>query len=171
MKKSKDGESSGEKKWDRERGPKCFNCQKWGHIKARCPEAAETINYGGQDQENGDQTQWQMEGKVNGKPSKKLLLDSGATRTFVHPRMLTDKDMLGWKRLFKTASDNLVQLPMARARIEVEGKQYDLTVAVSDSIELDALLGNDIPDFPKLLMMAARNYDSALVVTRAQTRK
>ena len=54
---SKDGESSGEKKWDRERGPKCFNCLKWGHIKARCPEAAETINYGGQDQENGDRTQ------------------------------------------------------------------------------------------------------------------
>ena len=101
-----------------------------------------------------------------------LLLDSGAARTFVHPRMLSDSNMLGWKKLFKTASDSLVQMPMARARIEVGDKQYDLMVAVSDSIELDALLGNDIPDFPQLLIASAqKSCDGVFAVTRAQARK
>ena len=109
---------------------------------------------------------------MNGKQSSMLLLDSGADRTFVHPRMLSDSNMLGWKKLFKTASDSLVQMPMARARIEVGDKQYDLMVAVSDSIELDALLGNDIPDFPQLLIASAqKSCDGVFAVTRAQARK
>ena len=109
---------------------------------------------------------------MNGKQSSMLLLDSGAARTFVPPRMLSDSNMLGWKKLFKTASDSLVQIPMARARIEVGDKQYDLMVAVSDSIELDALLGNDIPDFPQLLIASAqKSCDGVFAVTRVQARK
>ena len=63
---------------------------------------------------------------------------------------------------------------MAKAHVEVAGKEYELNVAVSDSIEHDALLGNDIPDLSRLLIAAANKNctcEHALAVTRAQSRK
>ena len=160
-----------QKSWDPERGPKCYGCQQWGHIRAKCPEA-ESTGYGGQFPHDESQSQWLMDGAVNGNQSTALLLETGATRTFVHPRMLKDSDMLGWKKSFKTASDKFVSLPMAKAHVEVAGKEYDLNVAVSDSIEHDALLGNDLPDLSSLLIAAAsKNCEHALAVTRAQSRK
>ena len=63
--------------------------------------------------------------------------------------------MLGWKKSFQSASEMFVRLPMAKACVQIGGTEYALTVSVSDSIALDALLGNDLSDFPSLLVAAA----------------
>ena len=73
-----------QKSWDPERGPKCYGCQQWGHIRAKCPEA-ESTGYGGQFPHDESQSLWLMDGAVNGNQSQALLLDTGATRTFCAP--------------------------------------------------------------------------------------
>ena len=72
------------KKWDPERGPKCFGCQQWGHVKAQCPHM-DSNGFVGEMPESTQQSRWLVEGTVNGKPSKAPLLDSGSTKNCSAP--------------------------------------------------------------------------------------
>ena len=63
-------------------------------------------------------------------------------------------EYLGWKIPYKTASATKTWFPAAKVALQIDGKMMDLAVGVTQHIEVDMLLGQDIPHFRKLLKEA-----------------
>ena len=43
--------------------------------------------------------------------------------------------------------------PAARVRLEIRGKEYLLTVGVSNHLPVDVLVGQEVPDFGRMMMV------------------
>ena len=72
---------------DKDKGPLCFNCQKWGHLRAVCPDR-NVLAVSTDDQENISPTPTFMPklflvGSIFGKPVR-FLLDSGADHSLIN---------------------------------------------------------------------------------------
>ena len=76
-----------------------------------------------------------------------ILLDTGCTKTIVHPRCVAEKDFLGWTIPYSTASERKTYFPAASVMLEVEGKSTCIAVGVAKHITQDMLMGRDIPHF------------------------
>ena len=111
------------------------------------------------------------------------LLDTGCTKTIVHPRCVAKKDFLGWTIPYSTASERKTYFPAASVMLEVEGKSTCIAVGVAKHITQDMQMGRDIPHFRQYLKknlseepeIEERNTpstsvstESGMVVTRAQ---
>ena len=129
--------------------------------------------------------EWTKTLKINGKEVK-ALLDTGCTKTIVHPRYVTEKDYLGWLIPYNTASERKTHFPAASVTLEIEGKTTTIPVGVSKHITEDMLMGRDIPHFRHYLKKALDvepgndeldtppttvTIESGMVVTRAQQLK
>ena len=133
--------------FDKNRGPQCFSCKKWGHVSAQCLSKTENANYSGQWQNHEDDGRAIMyEGTIEGKSTPRLRVDSGADRTLVHPKWVPDEAYLGKSQLFRNAWGDVRSLPLAEVQLTVDGKSYSLDVAVTKGLAYDALLGRDIPE-------------------------
>ena len=88
--------------------------------------------------------------KINGKEMK-ALLDTGCTKTLVHPRCIYESDYLGWNIPYNTASEKRTHFPVASVTLEVEGRITTMAVGVSEHISEDMLMCRDIPHFGKCL--------------------
>ena len=148
-------------KFDPEKGPRCFNCNKYGHMAPRCPSKTEVI---------GAVKEIIYQGMIQGKKALRMRPDSGADRTIVHRRMVPTSALKGKSGFFKSFSGQNSQLDLAEVTIAVAGKQYTVEVAVVDNLQYDALLGMDIPDLFKPLQQ--KTSESVMSVsTRAQLRR
>ena len=65
--------------------------------------------------------EWTKTVKINGKVVKSHL-DTGCTKTIVHPRCVTKEDYLGWSILYNTASEGKTHFTAASVTLEIEGK-------------------------------------------------
>ena len=88
--------------------------------------------------------------KINGKVMK-AFLDTGCTKTLVHPRCIYESDYLRWNIPYNTASEKRTHFPVASVTLDVEGKITTMDVGVSEHISEDMLIGRDIPHFRKYL--------------------
>ena len=126
--------------------------------------------------------EWTKKVKTNGKVVK-ALLDTGCTKTIVHPRCVTEEDYLGWSIPYNTASKRKTHFSAASVTLEIEGKTTTIAVGVSKHITEDMLMGRDIPHFRHYLKKAldvepgndeldtpptTLMIESGMVVTRAQ---
>ena len=126
--------------------------------------------------------EWTKTVKINGKVVK-ALLDTGCTKTIVHPRCFTEEDYLGLSIPYNTASERKTHFPAASVTLEIEGKTTTIAVGVSKHITEDILMGRDIPHFRHYLKKALDvepgndeldtppttvTIESGIVVTRAQ---
>ena len=120
---------------------------------------------------------WTRPVKING--SLVLgLIDTGCTKSVVHPRCVKPKDYLSWKIPYCTASSRNVHFLAAKVTLTIEGKSYDIAVGASEHLRVDMLMGHDVPHFKKYLREALKEEDSipltpkvtksCMVVTRAQ---
>ena len=106
------------------------------------------------------------------------LIDTGCTKSVVHPRCVKPKDYLSWKIQYCTASSRKVHFPAAKITLTIEGKSYDIAVGVSVHLTVDMLMEHDVPNFKKYLRKALKEEESipltpkvtksCMVVTRAQ---
>ena len=83
---------------------------------------------------------WTKTVRINGHEIT-ALLDTGCTKTIVHPRCVAEKDYLGWTLPYSTASERKTYFPAARVMLEVEGKSTCIAVGVSKYITEDMLMG------------------------------
>ena len=74
--------------------------------------------------------EWTKTVKLNGKVVK-ALLDTGCTKTIVHPRCVMEEDYLGWSIPYNTASKRKTHFPAASVTLEIEGKTTTIAVGVS----------------------------------------
>ena len=109
-------------------------------------------------------------GTIDGKKALRMRPDSGADRSIVHRRMVPTSALSGKKGFFKSFSGHNSQLDLAEVTIAIAGEQYTVEVAVSDTLQYDALLGMDLPDLFKPLQQKASESIMS-VSTRAQLRQ
>ena len=128
----------------------CFRCEKKGHIKRDCRVKLEGSNLAVAHMDTKNLPRWTRPVKINNRPVL-ALLDTGCTKSMVHPRCVQESDHLPWKIPYKTASSTKTYFPAARVTLQTEGKDTELAVGVSPHISVDMLLGRDVPHFRKLL--------------------
>ena len=106
------------------------------------------------------------------------LIDTGCTKSVVHPRCVKPKDNLSWKTPYCRASLRKVHFPAANVTLTIKRKSYDIAVGVSEQLTVDMLMGHDVLHFKKYLREALKEEDSIpltpkvtkshMLVTRAQ---
>ena len=148
-------------KFDPDKGPRCFNCNQYGHLASKCPNKSDNMNA---------VHEIIYQGTIEGKKALRMRPDSGADRTIVHRRMIPTSALSGKKGFFKSFSGHHSELDLADVTIEVAGEQYAVEVAVTDNLQYDALLGMDMPDLFKPLQQKASESVMS-VATRAQLRR
>ena len=110
-------------------------------------------------------------GKIADNPVKKMLVDTGASRTIVNSQWVLPAARTGVTLPFSPFSGEPCDLHLARVPIAVTDKEIDLEVAVQDDLKYDALLGLDIPFLWNLGDHLRCKEEALAVQTRAQAKK
>ena len=77
----------------------------------------------------------------------KAVLETGCTKTFVHPWCITKEDYLGWDIPYQTTSSKWIYFPAASVELEIEGKITKIPMGVSEHTCQDMSMGRDISHF------------------------
>ena len=81
----------------------------------------------------------------------KALLDTGCTKSLVHPKYVQKKHYLGYPIPYQMVSNKRTYFPAASVTLELEGKKLRIAVGVSEHLAEDILMGRDIPHFRQYL--------------------
>lgn len=89
-------------------------------------------------------------GSVNGRTAKRLVRDTGATMSQVHPRFVGKKfKNEGW--LLVTRVHISRSLPTTIVTLKINGAKTRTRMVVNRKLDYDVLMGNDIPDIDATL--------------------
>ena len=142
--------------WDKDRGPRCFACQKFGHIAIHCPDAKTVpkteVHEGKLWELHQDGRLPVSEGFINGTKAKRLLRDTGCTLSHVHPRMLMEEYENEGDVTVSSIFGKTMVLPTTSMNLKLRGMKWRVRMAVNGLINYDALLGNDIPHLDEALL-------------------
>ena len=94
--------------------------------------------------------EWPQMVKVNGK-SVVALLDTGCSKSIVHLRYLQVSEYLPWRIPYTTDIAKKSWFPALMITLKIEGKKVDLALGVSPHIQVDMLMGHNVPHFHKFL--------------------
>ena len=116
----------------------------------------------------------------------RALLDTGCTKSLVHPKCVQKKHYLGYQIPYQMVSNKRAYFPAASVTLELEGKKLRIAVGVSEHLAEDMLMGRDIPHFRQYLKKAldmepgcdetntpptTTTTETSMAVTRAQQQK
>ena len=109
---------------------------------------------------------------MNGTYCPDILIDTGATQTLVHRRLVTEDDIVDAEVSIKCAHGDTVAYPLAAVKITIDGKDFITTAGVSSKLPASVLLGWDVPELMTYLTGIQQRKDtqaeSAFVTTRSQ---
>ena len=159
----------------------CFKCHKTGHFQRSCTEKNLRVQ---------EEVKFFGDGEINGRPVKRIQIDSGASCTIVNRRLVSEED-IGRETIRVTFGNGATgEYPLADIRVQFDEDEYYIRAAVVQDLAEEVLLGRDVPlhkhivcrlpetDQMALLQQLARAHgmeisknDVALAVTtRAQSR-
>lgn len=147
----------------------CFHCGKQGHIAPRCPEKALYCGHGNSMHSGSYRT-----GFVEGKLVKDIVMDTGCTKTLLHQDLVPrGKIVQGETAVIRCAHGDCIVYPLAVVNMVVEGLEFTLEVAVSETLPVSVLLGVDVPHVAKLVRGGWKpgKGDAWMAVTRAGARR
>ena len=127
-------------KFDAALGPRCFQCNNYGHYASVCPKREHQIN-----SVSEKIKPLLCEGHIEGRVVNEMLVDTGAVRTIVNSRWVPGSARLKKYIRFVPFSGPPRDLPLADVTVDVGGQQVKLEVGVQEDLQYDALLGRDIP--------------------------
>lgn len=102
------------------KGPLCYWCDEYGHIKAECPKRNPKclVTTGG-----GEQQMDTYSRIVEGKHAKNILIDPACTLSQVHPDFVST-DFAPIRKITLMGATGTSELPTTRVTIELEGKTF-----------------------------------------------
>ena len=112
---------------------------------------------------------WTKPVEINGIPVI-ALLDTGCTKSMVHPRCIQQSDYLPWEIACSTASACSTEFPVAMIVLKVKGgKEVEMAVGVSKHIKTDVILGHDVPHFQRYLSeaMKAETWETESITVKS----
>ena len=163
------GASTGRTRTDK--GIKCFNCHRYGHMSMNCPDKA---NFYCEDRLGRSVVRV---GKVEGAVVSEVVLDTGCSRTMVRRDLVPEENLLpGEAVTVLCAHGDAMPYPLAYVDMEVEGMQLRTKAAIAKELPVAALLGTDISQLGELLRMntqtrSTNTMNHVMVVTRAQAER
>ena len=140
----------------------CFNCHQKGHYSSNCPSKACYCNEGRFDHTGGPVAVTRRRanvragvprcGTVEGNAVTDILLDTGCDRTLVHRDLVPEGNLLpGEGVTIRCAHGDTVLYPLARVRVQLDGRDLTVEAAVSSTVPASVLLGTDVPELMELL--------------------
>ena len=156
---------------------KCFNCKQEGHIAINCPGEPAMLCEARHSSTSSKTDTWKRSGKVEGQYVQEIVLDTGCKRTMVHQGLVPPENFLeGDIATIRCAHGDTVLYPLAKVQMEVDGIPIEVEAAVSTTLPVAVLLGQDVPELQQLMGSNAGSNDSGsedvmIVVTRAQAKK
>ena len=156
---------------------KCFNCRQEGHLARNCPEEAAMMC--GEPTSSSNAGNWRRSGVVEGQHVEQIVLDTGCKRTMVRDNLVpSDKIIEGDAATIRCAHGDTVLYPLAKVHMEIEGLPIEVEAAVSSTLPVPVLLGDDVPELQQLVgsnvtkdPSSSNNGDVLVVVTRAQAKQ
>lgn len=125
---------------DWEKNAECYNCKEKGHVSYKCPNKSTPVS-----NVQLIQNLPFVEGTVNGKQNK-LLLDSGAAMSLVHPELVQKEQLTGDTRSVKGATGQEKVYPLAKVKVEIGSFSDQVTAGVTDDTDW-VLIGPDFQPF------------------------
>ena len=118
---------------------RCYSCNELGHYCSRCPKRSLFASQqpgaslpGAHSKQDGAR----RGGTVNRVYCPDIVVDTGATQTLVHKRLVCIDDVLDGEVDIKCAHDNTVSYPLAGVKIEMGGRANCRCLVDSTSIRL-----------------------------------
>ena len=151
----------------------CFNCHQKGHYASNRPSNAlfcreKLLEKVGEQTRTG--TELTKKGSVEGRAVDNILLDTGCSKTLMHQEWVPRDRMLDGEAVaIRCAHGDTVLYLVALFQVVVGTRTMEVRAAVFETLPVDVLLGNDVPELPELLHTES-SADAMAVMTRAQRR-
>ena len=116
-------------------------------------------------------------GKVEGGDVHDIVLDTGCSHTMIHQDLIpVDKKIPGEAVTVRCSHGHVTLYPLADVHVQVDGIEFTIRAALSQTLPVSVLLGTDVPDLGRLLTRRSVGTShsepaEAMVVTRAQARE
>ena len=157
---------------DWEKKAVCYACGEKGHVSYKCPNKSLQVS-------NVQLVKRLpfLDGEINGKASK-LLLDSGAAMSLVHPDLVQQEQLSGATRTVKGATGLEKVYPLATVEVQIGSFTDTVTAGVTADTDW-VLIGPDFPPFWGVMKAEAdkrwtapqvKETDQVSVTTRAAQR-
>ena len=130
-----------------------FRCRKKGRMQKDCRVKMEQAKCGVELTSKKHLPDGTKNVKINGQ-SMKTLLETGCTKSLMHPKCIQKKDYLEYQIPYQTVSNKHTYFPAASVTLESEGKKLRIAVGISKHQAEDMLMGRDIPHFRQYLKKA-----------------
>ena len=103
------------------------------------------------------------QGKINEIISKRMLLDTGSSKTLVHLRFVAEGMEMGKSAILWSANGQRSSYPFAKVTIELDGEFYEQEVAVAVDLPQEVLLGVDVPLMKHIARCLRKNEQQELL--------
>ncbi len=143
--------------FDRERGPRCYNCQHFGHIASNCPEPKNMpVKIKTEEARlavrTGDAMLELISGAVNHKTVRRCVRDTGCTMTHVRAGLVQPGYMNLGDVQVKWGNGSVQTMPTTKVTIQVGGHDWSIPVIVNPGLQdYDVMLGNDLAHLDRVL--------------------
>ena len=153
-------------RFDPVKGPRCFHCNRFGHMAAACTDKVHQVNLA---EERNSIGQWP--GRIGKHETTALRIDTGATISVVHRKLISNEELTGRQVAIKPLDAEPRWYPTAFIEVEVDNWRAFREVAVSNTIAYDAILGLDIPVIRALVYRPSAPAEVFQVQTRATSKR
>ena len=152
------------KYFDEEKGPMCFQCNKWGHLGKDCPEKQVLrLNSVSNDA-------CYVTANLKGKTIR-AQVDSGASISVVWSKLVPEPPKDAPTIMAMAAFGSTLTLSVVPVQFRLFDRLITVDATVFDGDTVDLLIGRNCPDFKELLYKAEGLDKIQLVTTRQETKQ
>lgn len=153
-------------KYDPTKGPRCFQCNEYGHIASLCPGKAKPVLLAKTNREVILQ-----EGLIEDQYVRRMAVDTGASVSIVHRKWVPQEAIRKDRVRIASFAGHKVCLLTAELSITVYKETVRMWVAIHDSLDYDAIVGIDVPAVWENARLLRHPSKVMMVTTRGRAKQ